>query len=101
MEEHPIVAVTAFQQVAPYTLKLDFDDGAVQVIDFSPILYGNIYGPLRDSKLFDQVKLDADFETLVWPNGADFDPATLRFWPEELPYMLNLVEQWKKTESAA
>jgi hypothetical protein len=34
-------------------------------------------GPLRDQALFRQVRLDSEVHTLVWPNGADFDPATL------------------------
>ena len=96
MDSHPIVSVTAFQHTGLYTLRLEFDDGASQTIDFSPILYGSIYGALRDPALFQQVSIDPDFETLVWPNGADFDPATLRYWPEELPGFLEMVERWKK-----
>lgn len=47
-----------------------------------PVLYGYYYGPLRDLELFNQVRLDPDIHTLVWPNGADFDPATLYNWNE-------------------
>jgi hypothetical protein len=43
---------------------------------------GELYGPLRDLSLFNQVKIDPEVETLVWPNGADFDRATLHDWPE-------------------
>jgi Protein of unknown function (DUF2442) len=99
MENHPIVAVIGFQHVGPFTLRIEFDDGASQTIDFSPILYGNIYGPLRDRSLFEQVSIDPDFETLVWPNGADFDPATLRYWPDELPGFLEAAEHWKQADS--
>lgn len=101
MEHHPIVAVTALQHVAPYVLRLEFDDGATQTIDFSPILFGNIFGPLRDLSLFQQVSIDPDFETLVWPNGADFDPATLRYWPERLPGFLEAAERWKQSPAPA
>jgi hypothetical protein len=31
--------------------------------------------------LFSQVRIDPEVHTLVWPNGADFDPATLHDWP--------------------
>jgi glycine/D-amino acid oxidase-like deaminating enzyme len=48
---------------------------------FEPILHGNLYGPLRDPEVFAQVALDPISHTLLWPNGADFDPETLRNWP--------------------
>jgi hypothetical protein len=99
MDQHEIVGVTSLEKVGPYTLQLEFDDGAVQTIDFSPILYGNIFAPLRDPALFDQVSIDPDFQTLVWPNGADFDPATLRHWPDELPFFLEAVERWRQQAS--
>jgi hypothetical protein len=37
----------------------------------------------------------------VWPNDADFDPATLRYWPEYLPYLLEMVERWKLKNTQA
>lgn len=88
------------RQVASYTLELTFDDGASQTIDFEPILYGKIFGPLRDPKFFAQVRLDPDFDTLVWPNDADFDPATLRYWPDYLPHLLEMIERWKRNDAA-
>ena len=45
---HPIFRVVAFAIVAPYTLRVTFDDTTTQVIDFAPILAGELYGPLRD-----------------------------------------------------
>jgi hypothetical protein len=50
---------------------------------------------LRDRELFDRVRMDTEVHTLVWPNGADFDPATLHDWPELLPAMESRVRQWK------
>jgi hypothetical protein len=101
MLPHPIVRVTACRQVGPFTLALEFDDGASQTIDFAPILHGRIYTPLRDPKFFAQVRIDPDFDTLVWPNDADFDPATLRYWPEYLPQLLEMVERWKQAPAVA
>ncbi len=79
--EHLICRVERFEIVAPYTIRVDFDDSTRQVIDFLPVLRGELYGPLRDLALFNRVSLDAEVHTLVWPNGADFDPATLHEWP--------------------
>ena len=67
---HPIYRVVSFAIVAPYTLRVTFDDTTTQVIDFAPILAGELYGPLRDAVLFNQVQLDLEVHTLVWPNGA-------------------------------
>ena len=99
MDTHEIVAVTRFEHVGPHCLRLEFDDGAVQTIDFSPILFGQLFGPLRDLDFFNQVSLDPDFHTLVWPNGADFDPSDLRHWPEALPFFLKAAERWKQQAS--
>ena len=52
---HPIYRVVSFAIVAPYTLRVTFDDTTTQVIDFSPILEGELYRPLRDVALFNQV----------------------------------------------
>lgn len=78
---HELYEVTKFRIVGTYRLWLEFDDGATQEIDFEPILYGNLYGPLRDPEVFAQVAIDPISHTLVWPTGADFDPETLRNWP--------------------
>lgn len=77
---HLMVRITNVQIVAPYTLQITFDDGAKRVIDFAPVLAGYYLSPLRDLKLFNQVQVDPEIHTIVWPNGADFDPATLYNW---------------------
>ncbi len=79
---HRIYRVRDFQRIAPYTLRIYFDDSTVQTIDFGPVLAGELYGPLNDLSLFDQVRIDHEVHTLVWPNGADFDPETLHDWPK-------------------
>ncbi len=91
---HEIHRVVDFQKLAAFTLRLEFEDGTVQVIDFRPVLKGEIYSPLRDPSVFDQVRLDREAHTLVWPNGADFDPATLHDWPEAGPKLQALAETW-------
>ena len=78
---HPIYRVRSFRVEAPFTLRVSFDDGTEQLIDFRPVLAGELFGPLRDPAFFNQVRIDPEVHTLVWPNGADFDPATLHDWP--------------------
>jgi hypothetical protein len=91
---HEVHAVTGFEKVAPFALRVHFEDGLVQVIDFRPVLVGEVFGALTDATVFDQVRLDEESKTLVWPNGADFDPSTLHDWPEEGPRLAALAQSW-------
>ena len=91
---HEIHRVTNVAAVAPFTLRVAFEDETSQVIDFRPVLHGELYGPLQDESLFDNVRIDPEAHTLVWPNGADFDPALLHRWPEAGPELANLAKSW-------
>ena len=95
---HPIYRVVAFQIAGPHTLRVKFDDASEQQINFQPMLAGKVYGPLRDLALFNQVRIDPEVQTLVWPNGADFDPATLHDWPQ---YVEELTARAKKWDAAS
>jgi hypothetical protein len=53
--EHLIVKVTGFKIIGDYTLRVGFDDGTTQSIDFLPVLRGAFFSPLRDKKIFGQV----------------------------------------------
>jgi hypothetical protein len=97
--DHPLYRVTAFKIEGPYILEVSFDDGTSQVIDFQPILAGHYFRPLRDIKLFEQVEIDPEVHTLAWPNGADFDPLTLRNWPDYVDELIALTQSWKERES--
>lgn len=86
--------VQDFGIVAPYTLHVIFDDATEQTIDFGPVLRGDLYGPLREPALFNRVALDTEVGTLVWPNGADFDPATLHDWPYCQAAFVEMASRW-------
>jgi hypothetical protein len=96
---HPIYRVQSFEIVGPYTLRIGFDDGVEQTIDFLPILAGEIFGPLRNLELFNQVRIDPEVKTLVWPNGADFDPATLHEWPANEAAFRELARRWERVRA--
>jgi hypothetical protein len=98
MAAHPIYRVRWLALVADYTLRVSFDDGSERTIDFEPILRGELFGPLRDPILFGQVRLDHEVCTLVWPNGADFDPATLHDWPQHVEQLIIRCQHWEATE---
>ena len=79
--DHPIHRVARFEIIGPYTLAVTFTDGTSQRINFRPVLRGTVFGPLQNLAMFNAVSLDTEAGTLTWPNGADFDPATLHDWP--------------------
>jgi hypothetical protein len=95
---HSIHKVISFQITGSYTLLVHFEDNTEQTIDFSPVLFGNLYEPLRDISLFNQVRIDPEVQTLVWPNGADFDPATLHDWPR---YAEEFAMRMKQCQTAS
>jgi hypothetical protein len=96
---HPIHRVTAFRIVGAYTLSVTFADGTEQRIDFKPVLHGALFGPLQDPATFNQVTLDPEVGTLVWPNGADFDPATLHDWPQVREELATRARTWADPSS--
>lgn len=96
---HPLYDVVDFRIVAPYTLWIRFDDETEQVIDFTPVLYGELFGPLRKLDQFNRVMLDSELRNLVWPNGADFDPWTLHDWPQVVDELAARAQTWLPTQS--
>lgn len=92
---HQIHRVQSFKVEGTYVLRVRFDDGIEQVIDFEPVLGGELYRPLRDPAVFKQVRLDPEVHTLVWPNGADFDPETLHNWPQYEQSLAARARRWE------
>jgi len=57
---------------------LELTDGERRTIDLTPYIFGEIFRPVRsDPAYFAQVRVDPEFRTLCWPNGADVDPDVL------------------------
>lgn len=99
--QHRIFRILSVECLPPHTLRLRFNDGLVRVIDFQGVLEGELYGPLRDPAMFAQAKLDPEIHTVVWPCGADFDPATLHDWPEHEPDFRAAAGRWARDEVRA
>ena len=72
-----MVAVTAVEPLADYTLRLTFDDGSERLVDLADELWGPMGEPLRDPDYFRRVRVDRELRTVVWPNGFDLDPDVL------------------------
>ncbi|HEX3528742.1 MAG TPA: DUF2442 domain-containing protein [Thermoanaerobaculia bacterium] len=91
---HPIYRVTSVESLGGFRLRLSFDDGSTREIDLEQVLEGEVYAPLRNPALFAAVSIDPEVHTLVWPNGADFDPAILHDWPQHERAMMDLAKRW-------
>jgi hypothetical protein len=58
-----------------YLIKLTFNDGVEETIDFAQWLDGPVFEPLKDVGYFQRFFLEGG--TVTWPNGADIAPETL------------------------
>jgi hypothetical protein len=96
---HPIHQVRSVEVVEPYMLRVQFADDTEQIIYLKPVLAGELYGPLLDLELFNQVAVDPEVKTLVWPNGADCDPATLHDWPEHKDAFAARAKEWERVSA--
>ena len=70
--------IIAVEQQKVYRLYLRFEDGAAGEVDIAALVeFRGVFAPLRDKVVFDQVSVDANLGTVVWPKGADIDPDVL------------------------
>ena len=58
---------TDFETLAPYRMKVVFNDGETRVFDGRKLLQGEAFAPLSDADVFANCKLD--YETLTWLDG--------------------------------
>lgn len=93
---HLIIKIKSARVPALYKLHLVFEDNTEQPVDLEPLLYGPMYGPLKDPSVFRAVKVDSETGTIVWPNGADFDPATLYKWESYRSELAERALQWAR-----
>lgn len=68
-----MIRVKNVAPLAGYRLQVEFEDGASGTLDLSADLYGPVFAPLRDVRLFEQVSTD-EYGVICWPNGADLAP---------------------------
>jgi Protein of unknown function (DUF2442) len=72
-----MLRVIAVKPLDGYKLQIEFNDGVVRVVDCSFLLHGTLGEPLKDLDYFQQVRVDDDARTIIWPNGLDPAPELL------------------------
>lgn len=93
---HKLYKVIDYRILERYTIWVKFDDASEQIINLEPVLYGEMWGALRDLTFFNQVTIDPIARTLCWPNGADFDAEALRNWPDYKDELASTAQSWEK-----
>ncbi len=68
-------AITDVKPQEDYQLLLTFENGEKRQFDMKPYLDFGIFRDLRDTKMFQSVRVS--FDTIEWENEADFDPEIL------------------------
>jgi len=72
-----ILHILEVEVIRDFVLKIEFNDGAVKVVDVKCLLTGPVFQPLHDPQFFARVTIDPVAQTVVWPNGADLAPEAL------------------------
>jgi hypothetical protein len=60
-----ILHVTDAKHLQDYQIWLKINDDAEGIVDLSKELWGGMFEPLKDLRLFSQVKLDTELDTIV------------------------------------
>ena len=70
--------ISSVQLLENYQLHLKFEDNQEGVVDISQLIeFTGIFASLQDLSYFNQVKLNLEWGTIYWENGADLDPDVL------------------------
>ena len=60
-----------------YKIQVTFADDKIGVIDLEQELWGEIFEPLKDIRVFRNFKVDTELDTITWSTGADLAPEYL------------------------
>ena len=72
-----ILHVKEAKYLHDYVIWLRFNDDIEGEVDLENELEGEIFGSLKDKKIFQSFKVDPVLQTIVWENGADIAPEFL------------------------
>jgi len=76
-------SVKKINYIDGYKISITFDDKKTKIVDLESYLDKGIFLMLRDPDYFKLVKLS--YDTLVWPNEADFCPDVLYEIGKDIP----------------
>ena len=90
-----ILHITEAKYLSDYKVKVVFNDGKEGVADLSDVLRRQVFNPLKDKKLFAQLRVDEELATIAWPNGADLAPESVYFRVfKDVPELQKQFQEW-------
>ncbi len=72
-----IPKLEAVDYAGEYTIHVRFADGTEATLDLAAELWGAVFEPLRDLRVFRRLRFDRELNTVTWPTGADLAPEFL------------------------
>lgn len=70
--------IVSVKPLSEFRLYLEFEDGVAGEVDIAAIVrFDDVFAPLADKAYFEQVQVNPEIGTIVWPNHADLDPDVL------------------------
>ena len=72
-----MIEVVEARYIHGYTIWLSFSDGSEGNVDLGSELYGSRFEPLRDLVEFRYFRVNRELGSIVWENGATFEPEFL------------------------
>lgn len=69
-----ILHVVNAKYLKDYEVEVAFNDGRKGVADLSDSLWGSMFEPLRDKRLFAQLRVDEELQTIAWPKVQTLRP---------------------------
>jgi len=78
-----------------FHLRLEFEDGVKGEVDIRKLIkFRGVFEPLQDEDFFIKVKVNPEWGTIFWPNGADLDPDVLysMVTGEEIPEITSIAK---------
>ena len=69
--------IKKIQYKGNYIYHIQFEDNIKGNINFQPFLWGDVFEPLKEKKLFRKAFIDKTSGTITWPNGVDIAPETI------------------------
>ncbi len=74
----PPLRIAAVHVLVGRRVELTLTDGSRKSVDLARYLSGPVFDEIvSDDRIFNQVRVDPELGTIVWPNGADLCPDVL------------------------